>query len=203
MFFSELLDGVGQLDEHGRDQCDSGGKKEPLSEQQRRERERRCRRVGCVTDAEGAGGHVADDRGHQRGDEGAVLDAPEDDEFQAEEGASDGGSEDRAEAPRDPRGQELAPQGRVDTEAMREPVGEARAHLDSGSFAACASAEEVRQHGPQEHHGRHAQRQLGTLIVDRVDHEVVTALDGLAEALVNPADHKPGERQRVDDRLVA
>ena len=50
--------------------------------------------------------------------------------------------------------------------------------------------------------GAMRKRQLGALVVDRVDDQVVARLDRLPEALVDPADRQAGDRKRVDDDLV-
>ena len=132
-----------------------------------------------------------------------ILDPPAHDELQAEHGPRDRRAEDGTEAPGHTRGQELPPHWPLDSEAVREPVGEARPHLHGRAFAAGAPAEEVREHGAHEHQGSHPQRDLRAVVVDRVDNEVVASLDRLPESRDDPAEHEARHRQYVHDQLVA
>jgi hypothetical protein len=82
----------------------------------------------------------------------------------------------------------------VETQAVRHPVRQTRAHLHGSALSTGAPPEEVREHGADKHHRRHPQWNLGPLVVDRIDDEVVAPLDGQPEAFVDPANPEARDR---------
>ena len=111
-------------------------------------------------DAKRARDEITGHRGNQRRHERTVLDPTEHQELEAEDGAGQRRTEDRAEAARDPGCDQLPPRAPVDAQVPRQEVSEACAHLDGRTLAPGAAAEQVREHGAHEHHRRHAEGQL-------------------------------------------
>ncbi len=135
------LEEVRELDERRGRERDRDREDSPLQEEERSELDGGRSGIVRVRDAqqvrrERARREVADERGDHRRGERAVLDPTEHDELEPEHGARDRCAEDRAEAARHARRQELSPQGACELQAVRHPVGEARAHLHRGPLAA-------------------------------------------------------------------
>ncbi len=145
---------------------------------------------------------IAHKRRDERRDERVVFDPPDDDDLQAEQRAGDGRPEDRREPSCHPGCEELPPRDGAEAKAVRDGVCNRTAHLDRRPFAAGAAAEDVREDRADEHHRRHAERDLLPAVVDRIDDEVVPPFDRRAPPLVDEADREAGEREGIDDRFV-
>ncbi len=184
-----------QLDEDDRDSGDPHRKCQPFCQQQRRQRHRLHRRIRRVVNAQRARRAIADHRGDQRRHERLVLDATQRAELESKHCAGQRRPENRAETAGRTRHQQLPAQALVETQALRQRIREAGAHLHRRAFAAGAATEHVGQYGADQHHRRQAQRQCGAIIVDGIDDQVVARSDRLPVAFVQPTDHEAGDRQ--------
>lgn len=144
--------------------------------------------VGRVVDAPRVASPVADERGEKAGDERVVADLPDGEDFEGENGASEGRAEDRAEARGDARHEHNAEIVGVELEEICEGTGNAAAHLYGGSLAACGAAEEVSDDGGEEHERSHAFGDAAIGLVDLLDDEIVAAFGVFTEPMINVAD---------------
>jgi hypothetical protein len=155
-----------------------------------------------VHDAARARHEVANDGRDEGREDRGVLDVTDRYDLETEEHSRDRRAENGAEPSRNPGCDQLASSLGMQSKSMGNGVCEAGTHLHGGPFASGASSEEMGQYGADEHHRRHANRDLLAILVDRIENEIVAPRDGLSPAFVGETDHDPAERERVNDDFV-
>ncbi len=126
----------------------------------------------------GEGGHgrgnsaheVGDDAGDQAREEDGILDAPEVEDLDSEEGAGDRRSEHGGEAGADPADHEAAPILVFQLQGVGKKTRDRRADLGARAFLPHRASEGQGEDGGQELHGRHLPVHLPRPSVHRRDH---------------------------------
>ncbi len=193
---------MGEVDErHGR-QGHGDADEGDLADHGERRDDERSRRVRRVVHSERASHAIPDQRRHEGRDQGVVFHAPHHDDLEPEQRPRDRRPEDRAEAARHACCEQLPAAVATETEAVRDRVRQASAHLHGGALASGAAAEEMGQDRADQHHRRHAERDLRLVFVHAVDDEVRAPANGLSPPRVDEPDPQAGKGQGVHEHLV-
>ena len=150
-----------------------------------------------VMNPPGAAGVVGDQRSRQTRNQRRILHPAHGQHLQREHRPGQRRAEHRAEPGGDPGHQKDAHIVGVELEQLADPAGQTAAHLHGGAFAARRAAEQVGQHGRDQHERRHAQRHAAARLMNLLQDQVVAALGGPALPQIDEADQKPRDGQEV------